>query len=79
MQTIISLPFTLPFRDQHASALACPPLYHADLWHSIAVGVFATGMALEVLADLQLAAKQKGAESGSLQTEGVWSIVRHPK
>lgn len=77
-QTIISLPFSLAFRDQHASALACPPLYHADLWHSIAIGVFASGMALEVLSDSQLAAKKQSGDSGLL-TEGVWSIVRHPK
>lgn len=79
VQAVVSLPFTLPFRDQHASALACPPLYHCDMWHSVAVGVFSAGMALEVLADAQLASKQEGTKSESLQTEGVWSIVRYPK
>lgn len=78
VQAVVSLPFTLPFRDQHASALACPPLYHCDMWHSVAVGVFSAGMALEVLADAQLASKQEGTKSESLQTEGVWSIVRYP-
>lgn len=77
-QTVASLPFSLAFRDQHASALACPPLFHADLWHSIAVGVFVSGMALEILADSQLAAKKESGEN-DLETEGVWSIVRHPK
>lgn len=78
IQTIITLPFTLPFRDQHASALGALPIYHSDVWHSVAVGVFTAGMVLEFLADAQLAEKQEGAKSQSLQTEGVWSIVRHP-
>lgn len=45
--------------------------------HGIAVGVFAAGLALGILADSQLG-KGKKADKGSIVRKGVWSIVRHP-
>ncbi|EGX46543.1 hypothetical protein AOL_s00109g115 [Orbilia oligospora ATCC 24927] len=44
--------------------------------HGIAVGVFAAGLALEVLADSQLGRSKK--KKGKIVRDGVWSIVRHP-
>ncbi|KAF3179113.1 hypothetical protein TWF225_007647 [Orbilia oligospora] len=47
--------------------------------HGIAVGVFAAGLALEVLADSQLGrSKKKKKKKGKIVRGGVWSIVRHP-
>jgi hypothetical protein len=37
-KAVIALSFTLPFRDQYASALASQPLYHADMWHGVVTG-----------------------------------------
>lgn len=72
-QSVISLPFTLPFR--------APPLEAASTsWLSgAAVGLFGVGMAIEVLADYQLDAfkKDTGSES-KVCKQGVWSMVRHP-
>lgn len=77
VQTIITLPFTLLFRAPLASgALSAAPEY-ASLAHSLAVFLFSSGFALEVLADVQLASHKE--KSSSLNREGVWSIVRHPK
>lgn len=73
-QTIITLPFTAPFRygPQHAAP------QNAELFHSLAVGLFSAGFALETLADWQMERhKQKG--NLGLKRDGVWSIVRHPK
>jgi hypothetical protein len=70
-QTLISLPFTLPFRAQ-ASLPAS-----AELATGLGVFLFSSGFALEVLADMQLFEHKE--KSSSLDTEGVWSIVRHPK
>jgi steroid 5-alpha reductase family enzyme len=73
-QSIISLPFTAPFRygQQH------PVPEHADVIYGLAVGLFSAGFALETLADLQLE-KHKRQRRAGLCREGVWSIVRHPK
>ncbi|KAK3934050.1 hypothetical protein QBC46DRAFT_429355 [Diplogelasinospora grovesii] len=73
LQTIIALPFTAPFRHQGA---VLPGGYH-PLLQAIAVGVFSTGFALEVLADWQLD-KHNRTQAGSMCREGVWSLVRHP-
>lgn len=78
-QTLITLPLTIPFRAPWASAAASPNLpVSAELIHGLAVFLFTSGFALEVLADSQLATHQKKS-SGTLNQEGVWSIVRHPK
>jgi len=76
-QAIISLPFTLPFRAVHECALASPVPACPELAHSLAVFIFSSGFALEVLADAQLASHQKTGSNG-LNREGVWSIARHP-
>ncbi|KAH7064872.1 hypothetical protein B0J12DRAFT_560267 [Macrophomina phaseolina] len=76
VQTLISLPFTLPFRAGFSSARASPLPENASLFHSLAVFLFTTGYALEVLADSQLESHKQN--SNDLNREGVWSIVRHP-
>ncbi|PYI29195.1 DUF1295 domain protein [Aspergillus indologenus CBS 114.80] len=72
--TLISLPFTLPFR------LASPSVaLDADVQAALrafGVGLFGAGFALEVLADGQMEAHR--AERQDLCRSGVWSIVRHP-
>ncbi|KAF3769475.1 DUF1295-domain-containing protein [Cryphonectria parasitica EP155] len=75
-QALISLPFTLPFRNPYASArssLSAP----IEWAHDLAVVVFSAGFALEVLADYQLN-RHKKTDNGNLNRDGVWSIVRHP-
>lgn len=47
--------------------------------HDAAVFVFTAGFALEVLADYQLNKHKKKTGNATLNREGVWSIVRHPK
>ncbi|KAF4303883.1 hypothetical protein GTA08_BOTSDO07666 [Botryosphaeria dothidea] len=76
VQTLIALPFTLPFRAGVASARASPLPENASLFHSLAVFLFTTGYALEVIADTQLESHRQ--KSDELNREGVWSIVRHP-
>lgn len=46
--------------------------------HDLAVFVFSTGFALEVLADYQLNSHKK-TQNTTVKRDGVWSIVRHPK
>lgn len=78
VQTLVTLPFVLPFRAPYASAAASPNFsLNVELVHGAAIFLFASGMALEVSADTQLAARDKNDEG--LEKEGVWSIVRHPK
>jgi len=76
-QTLISLPFTLPFRlGQTKDCLVAPP-EHAGWIRALAIALFGAGFALEVLADYQV---EKHHEQGfdDLNRDGVWSIVRHP-
>ena len=72
----ITLPFTLSFR---AGLTVAPPPIRARLVHSIAVFLFSTRYALEVLADLQLDQHKRLAVNMILNREGIWSIVRHLK
>lgn len=76
MQTLIALPFTLPFRAEAASAAAAPTPLYAGWVQALAVFLFSSGYALEVLADAQLASHRE--EKSDLNRDGVWSIVRHP-
>ncbi|KAK8200551.1 hypothetical protein IWZ00DRAFT_49112 [Phyllosticta capitalensis] len=76
VQTIISLPFTLPFREGVIGSLNSLLSDNSPIAHSLAVFLFTTGFALEVLADSQLQAHTR--RSNDLYREGVWSIVRHP-
>jgi steroid 5-alpha reductase family enzyme len=76
-QTLITLPFTLPFREPQASVTTTLDLpAYAGLAHGLAVFLFSSGFGLEVLADVQLG---RHKDSNSLNTDGVWSVVRHPK
>jgi len=72
IQSVISLPFTAPFRHEGAVLIG----YHPYI-QMAAVGMFSAGFALETLADYQLAQHKKEGKGG-LTKEGVWSIVRHP-
>ncbi|KAL4966083.1 DUF1295 domain protein [Aspergillus stella-maris] len=79
MQTIISLPFTLPFRAV-GDSIRASPVHGADdrsLFTSLAVFLFSAGFVTEVLADAKLASHKKDRKTG-LCRDGVWSIVRHP-
>lgn len=71
-QSIISLPFTAPFRHEGAVLTG----YHPSI-QMLAVGLFSAGFALETLADYQLDVNEE-QKSGGLKRDGVWSIVRHP-
>jgi steroid 5-alpha reductase family enzyme len=78
-QTLITLPFTVPFRAPWPSAATSSNLpVSAELVHGLAVFLFSAGFATEILADSQLASHQK-KDKADLNREGVWSIVRHPK
>lgn len=71
-QSLISLPFILPFRATHANVPAPIAGGSSELAHGLGVFLFSTGFALEVLADKKLA---KNEEKSS---EGVWSISERP-
>ncbi|RGP81012.1 duf1295 domain protein [Fusarium longipes] len=76
-QTIISLPFTLPFRDVYECARASPVTSHGPQLRDLAIFLYSVGLTLETLADKQLEAFKKSGRPG-VNREGVWSIVRHP-
>ncbi|KAK9414089.1 putative Steroid 5-alpha reductase C-terminal domain-containing protein [Seiridium unicorne] len=74
VQTIITLPFTAPFHHQGKVLSGYHPIIQ-----SVAVGLFSAGLALEILADSQLAAyKETTNDEHAVYKEGVWSLVRHP-
>jgi len=77
VQAVICLPFTMPFRSEPVVAFGAHP-GSAGLARSIAMGMFAAGMALEVLADTQIE-QHKTRGRTDLCRDGVFSIVRHPK
>ncbi|KAF5252266.1 hypothetical protein FANTH_2822 [Fusarium anthophilum] len=77
-QTIISLPFTIPFRAVAESAVASPFTSNGLVFRSLAIFLFTTGFALETLADAQLQSFKKDETTQGINREGVWSIVRHP-
>ncbi|KAI1009014.1 hypothetical protein LB504_001318 [Fusarium proliferatum] len=77
-QTVISLPFTIPFRAVAESAVASPFTSNGFVFHSLAIFLFTTGFALETLADAQLESFKKDENAQGINREGVWSIVRHP-
>ncbi|RDW78968.1 DUF1295 domain protein [Aspergillus mulundensis] len=76
-QTLISLPFVLPYRATAESVLSSPLTSQPGWFHALAVFLFSTGFAIEVLADKRLAAHKKNGDVGVCR-DGVWSIVRHP-
>lgn len=77
-QTLISLPLTIPFRDYSSGAALAPVAHSAELAHMFAVLLFGSGLAMETLADQQLA-EHKANNTQDLNRQGIWSIVRHPK
>ncbi|PYI08754.1 DUF1295-domain-containing protein [Aspergillus sclerotiicarbonarius CBS 121057] len=72
--TLISLPFTVPFRLT-SSTLALDSDVQSAV-RAIGVALFGAGFALEVMADAQL--ERHREERTDLCRHGVWSIVRHP-
>lgn len=72
--TFITLPFTLPFRLNRSTLSLEPEV--SGLLRALGVGLFSTGLAMEVMADTQL--ELHGRERTDLCRHGVWSIVRHP-
>lgn len=84
-QTLISIPFTTPFRTDSLSGLSTASSDWATLARCAAAGLFTAGLALETIADWQLgshkereAVKKEQGEHGELFRRGVFSIVRHP-
>ncbi|KAK4943550.1 hypothetical protein LTR10_016844 [Elasticomyces elasticus] len=84
-QSVISLPFTLPFRvgaiqpeGRGAAYQSGPEPQIAEIYRGLAVGLFCTGYALEVLADHQLEEYKRQEDQTGMNKSGVWSIVRHP-
>ncbi|KAK6525619.1 hypothetical protein TWF281_010673 [Arthrobotrys megalospora] len=68
--------YSRPLLLQHEGGI------EGDEWrvwvHGLAVGVFAAGLALEVLADSQLGRGKRRLKGEGMVRSGVWSIVRHP-
>ncbi|KAM0347667.1 hypothetical protein ACHAPU_004681 [Fusarium lateritium] len=77
-QTLIALPFTVPFRDVYECLQASPVTSYGQIFHALAIFLFSAGFALETLADAQLESFKKNNTTESINREGVWSIVRHP-
>jgi len=79
IQTIVSLPFVIPFRAPWASAAASPNLpVSAEIVHDLAIWLFGSGVALSIMADAQLPEHQE-KEKESLKSKGttIWDIVPH--
>ena len=70
--TLIALPFTAPFRHQGTVMTG----YHPVL-QSTAVGLFAAGFTLEVLANVQY--EQHKAKSTTGVGDTIWSVLSQPK
>lgn len=77
-QSLISLSWAIPLTAPGATGTSTPPREYRALLHAAAVGLYSAGMGLEILADSQLES-HKASGDESLNTSGVWSIVRHPK
>lgn len=83
-QTLVSLPFTSAFRGDTLSFSGASREW-AGIARWMAAGLFTAGLALESIADWQLAShkkreavKKEQGGSGEVLKCGVWSIVRHP-
>ncbi|KAI1859884.1 uncharacterized protein JN550_011803 [Neoarthrinium moseri] len=77
-QTLITLPFVLPFRAPVSSAESSLSIGPSAISHGLGIFLFAAGFATEVLADSQLESHTRKTGNATLNREGVWSIVRHP-
>ncbi|KAI0149028.1 hypothetical protein BJ166DRAFT_55222 [Pestalotiopsis sp. NC0098] len=78
VQTLISLPFVLPFRAPLSSSQSSLSLGPSAISHSLAVFLFAVGYSAEILADWQLDSHVQSTGGSTLNRSGVWSVVRHP-
>ncbi|KAB8266199.1 hypothetical protein BDV32DRAFT_115241 [Aspergillus pseudonomiae] len=72
--TLITLPFTLPFRLTGSSLNLSTDT--AATIRGLGVALFSAGFAMEAMADCQLELHRQ--ERTDLCRHGVWSIVRHP-
>lgn len=80
-QSIITLPFTMPFRSEALEGFSAASADWAGWIRVAAAGLFTTGLVLETLADYQVESHKRNAEEkgqNGLYRRGVWSIVRHP-
>jgi steroid 5-alpha reductase family enzyme len=80
-QAIITLPLVLPMKDDRISGMYGAPAAWAGLIRLFAVGIFATGLTMETLADSQLENhknRASGQAKGKILRDGVYSIARHP-
>jgi steroid 5-alpha reductase family enzyme len=76
-----SIPLSNPVGARVTSFITPPSAAIAEVVHNLAIALFTSGLALEILADYQLEAhkrKRSPSNSNELQRSGVWSIVRHP-
>lgn len=72
-----SIPLSSPLGSRATSIITPPTSFAAELVHNLAVALFTSGLAMEVLADYQIES-HKTSNSPGLARSGVWSIVRHP-
>ncbi|KAK5204709.1 hypothetical protein LTR41_009565 [Exophiala xenobiotica] len=84
-QSLITLPFILPFRlgataveGRGVAYQAGPEPQQAELFRGLAVALFCSGFALEILADRELEKYKNEKGQNGINRRGVWSIVRHP-
>lgn len=80
-QAIITLPLVMPLRDDQITGLYGASSSWATWFRLGATGVFATGLAMEILADYQMENHKREPEKrgkSRILRSGVWSIVRHP-
>lgn len=77
-QSLISLSWAIPLSAPASTGSPAPPSEYREVLNAAAVGLYSAGMAMEILADAQLE-QHKASGNKDLNTQGVWSIVRHPK
>jgi steroid 5-alpha reductase family enzyme len=77
-----SIPLSNPVGARVTSFITPSSAAIAEVVHNLAIALFTSGLALEILADYQLEAHKRKrsppSNSNELQRSGVWSIVRHP-
>lgn len=80
-QSLISLSWAAALQTLAPSVPSAyaPPNEWSQVLHSVAVGLWCVGFTMESLADWQLERHAQSDGADDLKTDGVWSIVRHPK